>query len=603
MKLTNKHIINILNIPIMVCFIIFLITTLTMAEDITPKIIPTHAEVVLSEDKVYVDGVVENGLADRSLTLLILYPNTDVNNIRVEDIATMNQTETQENPVSGGQPIFAFEPYLVQETAPTGTYTIWIKGYGLEDVIKTFTYKGVDIIYESLDSITKATDISTAISNNYEKIGIDGVSYISLNSEAKALINPFILSKINGLDLSKYSDYTTNYASARAVKGIAVDFRNYYNDILAMGKFCDKNNAAGIKEWLQTYSDKVNLEENNKEIYRIYADMTDKQKDIVCLSLSSFNTLISYEGIRNAFYEQTLLKGIEILPWTAVKKIITDFSVKFESGESKLNWSDFSNLNSTNKDSVYEKMVGKPYATLDAAREAFNEAVTELLSKQSEQAKGGNTGGNYGGSGGNISIVPIKNFPLNESEEQNVTSIFEDIKSVPWAKEAINTLAQKGIISGRNTGKFEPEARVTRAEFIKILIGAFNLKQVTGENNFKDVNEGDWFYPYVLTAQKYGLATGKGDGTFGADEFITRQDMTVLLYRTVVISGVLFSGFDENVTFKDNVEISEYAKKAVIDLANKGVVKGMEDGTFSPLGNATRAQAAKVVYEIMVVMK
>ncbi|MEE1049636.1 MAG: S-layer homology domain-containing protein, partial [Clostridia bacterium] len=114
------------------------------------------------------------------------------------------------------------------------------------------------------------------------------------------------------------------------------------------------------------------------------------------------------------------------------------------------------------------------------------------------------------------------------------------------------------------------------------------------ENVFSDVDAEDWFCDFVNIAYEKKLIKGIGDGLFGTGQFITRQDMCVMLCNALRSKGVAVS--DSEIAFADKDEIADYAKSAVSALYEMGIVNGVSETEFEPLGNATRAQAAKVVY-------
>jgi len=95
----------------------------------------------------------------------------------------------------------------------------------------------------------------------------------------------------------------------------------------------------------------------------------------------------------------------------------------------------------------------------------------------------------------------------------------------------------------------------------------------------------------VKLAASAGIVTGKGDGSFGIGEKITRQDMAVMIARAKNL-------ISENTTerFADDAEISDYAKMSVYAAKNAGIISGVGDNTFNPQGFATRAETAMVVY-------
>jgi hypothetical protein len=176
------------------------------------------------------------------------------------------------------------------------------------------------------------------------------------------------------------------------------------------------------------------------------------------------------------------------------------------------------------------------------------------------------------------------------------TEGFVDLGSVSWAEEAINGLAAKGVVSGKSDTEFAPNDNVTRAEFAKILVGAFGLSGLQTTADFTDVSEDDWFYNYVAVAYGMGVITGYDDGTFGPNDLITRQDMAVMVDRAASAIGVTLENVNDAVSFEDANQIADYAQSAVTKLQKAGIINGTSDTTFSPLDNATRAQAAKILY-------
>ena len=177
--------------------------------------------------------------------------------------------------------------------------------------------------------------------------------------------------------------------------------------------------------------------------------------------------------------------------------------------------------------------------------------------------------------------------------------VFEDIVGVPWAKQAIETLYKAGVVNGRGDNKFVPDDSVTRAEFVTMLVKTFKLTSDNAENTFSDVSEDDWYNEYVNIAVGNGIISGMSDDYFGADEKITRQDITVMGMRLWNALNKEMAG-RYRAEFTDLDEVSEYALDSVTAMAEAGVVNGFETGGFAPLANATRAEAAVIIYRMAV---
>lgn len=239
-----------------------------------------------------------------------------------------------------------------------------------------------------------------------------------------------------------------------------------------------------------------------------------------------------------------------------------------------------------NQSSVIEilKSNHSSYQTLKALSDEFNRLAGEqkaLEDKNKTQSPSG------GGGGGKSSISTGGGISAGTSKE-----LFSDISQALWAKEAIDYLAQRKIINGKSENIFAPNDYLTRAEAVKLLVTAFNI-EIPAELSlpFDDVNNSDWFYPYLCAAYKSGLIQGITQNTFAPQQTITRQDIAVLISRIIKSDE---EGAD--LTFSDSGEISDYAKNSVSLLYSLGIINGTDQNRFAPHENTTRAQAAKIWY-------
>ena len=96
-----------------------------------------------------------------------------------------------------------------------------------------------------------------------------------------------------------------------------------------------------------------------------------------------------------------------------------------------------------------------------------------------------------------------------------------------------------------------------------------------------------------------GIVQGNGDGTFGVNNPISRQDMMVMSYRTLNTFGVTVDKVKEYTDFIDQNDIADYAVEAVKEMYCAGIINGVGDGMLDPTGVAERAQAAKVIYGLI----
>lgn len=244
---------------------------------------------------------------------------------------------------------------------------------------------------------------------------------------------------------------------------------------------------------------------------------------------------------------------------------------------------------------IASKISGKNYTSAEDLAEAVNESES---SKPSGSVSGKGSGGFGGGSNKipQVEIEPNKNENANPDEYH--IDIFTDLENVEWAREAIVYLAELDIIHGDGNFKFNPENNITREEFTKMVVQAFAPNAEEAEIAFTDVLDSDWFAPYIKKAKGLGIVNGQSETMFGSGQNITRQDMAVIAYNAAAMYGISFN--DESKTvFEDDESVAEYAKIAVYGLRNGGVLNGKENNAFCPLDNATRAEAAKIIYGLL----
>ncbi len=183
-----------------------------------------------------------------------------------------------------------------------------------------------------------------------------------------------------------------------------------------------------------------------------------------------------------------------------------------------------------------------------------------------------------------------------------ITAIyFGDVSTAAWYRSYVYDLAQLGIINGRAENSYEPEGKVTRAEFAKILAVASgdDLSSYTGTGSFSDVATTAWYNKFVNWAADKGIVNGRGKGLYVPNDPITRQEMAVMLYRYLTEvaeeDGLTLPLTGSSRDFSDNSRISAWATAAVDAMVKASVIGGYSDNTFRPGNAATRAETAKMV--------
>ncbi|MGO4270822.1 Ig-like domain-containing protein, partial [Paenibacillus sp. TAF58] len=175
---------------------------------------------------------------------------------------------------------------------------------------------------------------------------------------------------------------------------------------------------------------------------------------------------------------------------------------------------------------------------------------------------------------------------------------FSDLADYSWAKNEIEVMASKGIIQGTSNDMFKPGEDITRADFVQLLVHTLGLTAKT-DDQFADISSDAYYAEAAAIARKLGIANGVGRNEFSPDSMITRQDIMVLIERALKeAKKEIAAGSEDNLSgFADRSEVAAYAKQSVSTLIRNGIINGDGSG-INPLGNATRAETAVLMYRI-----
>lgn len=175
---------------------------------------------------------------------------------------------------------------------------------------------------------------------------------------------------------------------------------------------------------------------------------------------------------------------------------------------------------------------------------------------------------------------------------------FTDVAEDAWYHDYVYDLVYRGVVNGMTATTYEPEGKLTRAQFVKLLAcsleEAETLKTYEGQHPFTD-SEGHWAEAYIAWAKDKGIVEGVSATEFDPEAPITREQMATIFGRYALKQGIELPKSENAAgSFPDADKISEYAREFVELMRIAGILNGYEDGTFRPQGNATRAEAAKL---------
>ena len=476
--------------------------------------------------------------------------------------------------------------FTVPSSAPGGKYTVYISS-GSDDAQVSFMKPG-EVSDDVLDSFNTAADgegIRLIAEANSDALGVDMEHQGYEDASAYAYDILFASGKEYDSAIEFYEDYTKAYAISLITVSENVE------DTL-------RQNAAylGIN-YIADYEKDDRLDDAKKqELLNLiqekdWEDVMEESDDIGKEFKDEFRNLKAVASVRMCDTRVQIQSVIE-------KDFEEEFSfVKENSKFKKLK----------NADKVYEEMIksSKNSKTPEDVKKLFESAVSKVYkSENSDTSSGGGGGGGGGGSFGyeEKPTVGISSSYGNDedktAEDKENVSAFSDVEKNYWGYEAIDTLTKKGIIKGYEDSSFRPEGLITRAEFAKLMVSLCEDANVTFENEalvFDDVNSYDWYYDSVQKASGLGIIKG-ADGKVNPQSVITRQDAALMIHRVLSLMGKSVQGSKE---FSDSENISDYAKDAVLSLASEGYINGVGNGSFAPLSNLTRAQAAQIIYNVI----
>ena len=179
---------------------------------------------------------------------------------------------------------------------------------------------------------------------------------------------------------------------------------------------------------------------------------------------------------------------------------------------------------------------------------------------------------------------------------------FKDVSKDSPYYDAIKFVFENELFKGVAADLFAPDGTMTRGMFVTVL-GRLAQVDPEGTNTsvFSDVEDGQWYTPYVDWAAEEGLILGYGDGTFKPDNNITREQAILIIQRYVEKCGIS-TETEDALTTSDAAEVADWSYDAVKWGVNKGIFELTDEGKVDPKSNATRAYIAELLYNLVDVL-
>lgn len=547
-----------------ICFILLALTLMLSFCINTSAQSDISALVDYTDHSVNIEGSVGAAYKYKYVSLQVVNPNKNFEDfLTQEDV--INWSDQKRISADG-----SFE-FSYKITGDTGLYTVIVGVDGMEETFTTtFNYYSPSEVGKALEDIkeyVKKNDgagIASVISTKKELLQIDTTEFYALPPENQELVCVGITES----EVASINDFMDLFKEGVEVQKINLltDTDTYYEEVKKLAG----DDYKVISEMLDAF-DTDEIEATNK--LSVLSSMMD----------TDYKTK---KSLLKGYADKVIIPRVEASTvWGELEEILYKAEDVL-----KLDFTDYEKIN--DKSSVIRKLLDKTYENGEKIKEAFNKAVKEVKNAESESSSSGSSKGGSSSSSKGSFVMP--SIPVITTPDAQ-TGVFADLGEAKWAEESILALYEKNIVRG-DGNNFYPNNKVTRAEFLKMVVLFFELEKEDATLNFNDVKENDWYYDYVLTAYSNGVVNGINDEEFNPNGFISRQDMAVIFYRAAICAGKTFENGE--MAFLDEENISSYAKQAVAALSKKGIINGY-DNKFHPTDSTTRAQAAQILYNML----
>lgn len=480
----------------------------------------------------------------------------------------------------------------VSDSVESGDYFLLVYGEGVDEPYnRKVHYTGADIRENLSKVISEGTD------TDIEALLDDADKSIDLKAMG------IMLDEYENLSPEQKDYVCTRTADEELDSGTYTDCINMLNRYIVLAKLRALKNME-FAETVINNSDLLMIEKRVVKVFEGAKASGNTKAFSIIKDIDNYSTIAEFTEQIKKIAAITALNLVSGNDYLSVSDILTEFADVIEiDAEDSFSKNKISEYNQT---LVLKELIGLNYTSAEMIKSAFDSAVNKY--RTSSISGGGSSSG--GGSGGGGSYRPKESITVTgrvedivaESKNNTDKILFTDIEGYDWAADAIGKLSSVGMLNGYADKTFRPAASINRAEFVKIIISGMFTEVEMSDVDFSDVKETDWYYPYVKRATALGLVNGINEEYFCAEEYITREQMAVICKR-VIDKCKLKTGEVSVKKFKDIGSVSEYAYDSVSFLQKSGIINGDENGCFNPQDKLTRAEGAKIIYEIYTLME
>lgn len=531
--------------------------------------------------------------------------------VKEKDIAdgvTFSELVRAEEIISGADGYIAYS-FKVPAESKALRYKVYINesdGMGQTELTVT------DFVYASQDNIKEALKkIDASSVENMHKTFTDTESGTKFS--VRETLNLMIVTdfdKVSGKDYIYRCIEEGKAGGAYADRGID-SFNEVFNNALKTVVLSEGDVSAAAADIKENHTQDYWKISPNGETSAFKAFLNDFDNGTKAKVLSRLiKESKGFNDNDNAFNFAVVTENILLGDYNTVVSSMKKYSDIFT-----VNYNTYNSLTTKVKDSVNSKFYNaiSSVDSLDKLADKFEELAAEAKKNNSTNGSGNGGSGGSGESGSGSSgaylpgmITTDKPAPEwyideNVANGENEKAVFNDLENAQWAAKYINRLYNMGAINGKAEGMYAPSDNMTREELCKVIVLAFGLTALEGKEapQFNDVDQSKWYAEYIKICSQNGVINGVGENMFGLGRTVTREEVSTILVRAAESAGI---ALDYDITifpFKDDDQISDWAKTSVAVLYESLIIDGTGNGNFSPKENVTRAQAAKMIVGVV----
>ena len=183
-------------------------------------------------------------------------------------------------------------------------------------------------------------------------------------------------------------------------------------------------------------------------------------------------------------------------------------------------------------------------------------------------------------------------YVLYEKTAAAWSTPFQDVGPLDVYADAVQAVYDNGLMNGIAPDRFAPDAALTRAMLVTVLYRFAGSPSVTNPADFRDVESGAYYEDAVAWASANQIALGYGDGVFGANDNVSREQLAVILSRYMASNGYSVTADSSTKLYNDADQLAAYSTDAVYWAAVNGILTGQGNGLIKGTADATRADVA-----------